>query len=311
LAHGLFAAYYLEQSKGQTPRENQDMTRVVYVNGRYLAYAEASVHAEDRGFQFADAVYEVCEVRGGRLVDETRHMARLARSLGELAMPQPMAAGALSRVLRETIRRNRVTDGIVYLQVSRGAGPRDFLFPSSDVEPTVVCLARSVARRRLETLAEAGIAVKTMPDPRWARCDIKTVMLLPAALAKEAARAEGAKEAWFVDQDGYVSEGASSNAWIVDREGRLITRPTDNRLLRGVTRTTLIDLLKREGLELIERAFTVEEAKAAREAFVTSASNIVMPVVRIDGQPIGNGAPGILTHKVRSEFHTAAEIAEP
>jgi D-alanine transaminase len=287
------------------------VTRIVYVNGRYLPYAQAAVHAEDRGFQFADAVYEVCEVKAGRLVDETRHMARLARSLGELAMPQPMAPGAFARVLRETIRRNRVTDGIVYLQVSRGASPRDFPFPPSEVEPTVVCLARSVSRRRLEVAAEAGIAVKTMPDPRWARCDIKTVMLLPAVLAKEAARADGAKEAWLVDREGLVTEGASSNAWIVDRDGRLITRPTDNRLLRGVTRTTLIDLLKREGLELVERAFTVEEAKAAREAFITSATNIVMPVVSIDGQAIGNGAPGLLTHKLRSEFHSAAELAAP
>src|SRR5262249_51272540 len=187
------------------------MTRVVYVNGRYLPYAEAHVHAEDRGFQFADAVYEVCEVKGGRLVDETRHMGRLARSLAELGMAEPMAPGAWSRVLRETVRRNRVTDGLVYLQVSRGAGPRNFLFPPADTRPTVVCLARSVSSLQQAAAAEAGIAVKTMPDPRWGRCDIKTVMLLPAALAKEAARAEGAKEAWFVDSEGYVTEGASSN----------------------------------------------------------------------------------------------------
>jgi D-alanine transaminase len=287
------------------------MTRIIYVNGRYLPYAEAAVHAEDRGFQFADAVYEVCEVKDGRLVDETRHMARLTRSLGELAMRQPMSPGAFSRVLRETIRRNRVADGIVYLQVSRGAGPRDFLFPSAAVEPTVVCLARSVSPRRLESAAEAGIAVKTMPDPRWARCDIKTVMLLPAALAKEAARAEGAKEAWFVDRDGFVTEGASSNAWIVDSQGRLITRAVDHRILRGVTRTTLIDVLKNEGIELVERPFTVDEARAAREAFITSATNIVMAVVRIDGHAIGNGAPGLLTQRLRSEFHASAEIAGP
>jgi D-alanine transaminase len=287
------------------------MTRIVYVNGRYLPYAEARVHAEDRGFQFADAVYEVCEVKGGHVVDETRHMGRLGRSLTELAMPQPMSPGAWSRVLRETIRRNRVTDGLVYLQVSRGAGPRNFLFPPPGTAPTVVCLARSVPSALQEAAAEAGIAVKTMPDPRWNRCDIKTVMLLPAALAKEAARAEGAKEAWFVDKDGFVTEGASSNAWIVDGQGRLITRPTNNHILRGITRTTLIDLLAREGLELVERAFTVEEAKTAREAFVTSATNIVMPVVRIDGRSIGNGAPGLLTQKLRSEFHTAAEIGEP
>jgi D-alanine transaminase len=287
------------------------VTRIVYVNGRYLPYAEATVHAEDRGFQFADAVYEVCEVKGGRLVDETRHMGRLARSLYELSIPQPMSPGAWSRVLRETVRRNRVRDGLVYLQVSRGAGPRNFLFPPAGTEPTVVCLARSVAPHGQETAAETGIGVKTMPDPRWGRCDIKTVMLLPAALAKEAARAEGAKEAWFVDADGFVTEGGSSNAWIVDSVGRLITRPTDNRILRGITRTTLIDVVKKAGLELVERAFTVAEAKAAREAFITSATNIVMPVVRIDGAPIGNGAPGLLAQRLRAEFHASAELARP
>jgi D-alanine transaminase len=287
------------------------MTRIVYVNGRYLPYAEAAVHAEDRGFQLADAVYEVCEVKAGRLVDETRHMGRLARSLGELAIPQPMSAGAWSRVLRETVRRNRVRDGLVYLQVSRGTGPRNFLFPPAGTEPTVVCLARSVAPAPQEAAAQAGIGVKTMPDPRWDRCDIKTVMLLPAALAKEAARAEGAKEAWFFDRDGNITEGASSNAWIVDGVGHLVTRACDTALLRGITRTALIDLLKREGLELVERPFTVAEAKAAREAFITSATNTVMPVVAIDGQPVGNGAPGLLTQKLRSEFHTAAEIAKP
>jgi D-alanine transaminase len=287
------------------------MTRVVYVNGRYLPYGEARVHAEDRGFQFGDAVYEVCEVRAGRLIDETRHMQRLARSLGELGIPEPMSARAWSRVLRETLRRNRVHDGLVYLQVSRGAGPRDFLFPSADVAPTVVCLARSANPARSEAAAAAGIAVKTMPDIRWGRCDIKTVMLLPASLAKEAARKEGAREAWFVDPEGYVTEGGSSNAWIVDRDGRLITRQVDHAILRGITRTTLIDLLRREKIELVERPFSVDEAKAAREAFITSATNSVMPVVRIDGTPIGNGAPGLLSLRLRSEFHSAAEVAAP
>jgi D-alanine transaminase len=287
------------------------MTRVIYVNGRYLPYGRACVHAEDRGFQFADAVYEVCEVRSGRLVDETRHMQRLARSLRELAIPQPMTGAAWSGVLRETVRRNRVRDGLVYLQVSRGAGPRDFPFPEEGTRPTVVCLARALPPERAEGSAAQGIAVKTMPDIRWGRCDIKSVMLLPAALAKEAARADGAKEAWLVDAQGYVTEGASSNAWIVDKQGRLITRPIGQDILRGVTRTTLIDLLERENVALVERAFTVEEAKAAREAFITSATNIVMPVVRIDGQPIGNGAPGMLSLKLRSEFHTSAELAKP
>jgi len=285
------------------------MTRVVYIDGRYLPYAQARVHAEDRGFQFGDAVYEVCEVRNGRLVDETRHMARLARSLGELGIGEPMSARAWGRVLRETVRRNRVGDGFVYLQVSRGARPRDFLFPPDHVAPTVVCLARNSNPARSEAAAETGIGIKTMPDIRWGRCDIKTVMLLPASLAKEAARKEGAAEAWFVDAQGYVTEGGSSNAWIVDRDGRLVTRQIDNAILRGVTRTTLIDLLKRENIELVERPFTVEEAKAAREAFITSATSIVMPVVKIDGKPVGNGAPGLLSLRLRAEFHSAAEMA--
>ncbi len=286
------------------------MTRTVYVDGRYCPYSEALVHAEDRGFQFGDAVYEVCEVRSGRLIDETRHMQRLTRSLTELGIAQPMSAGAWSRVMRETVRRNRVRDGLVYLQVSRGARPRDFLFPPPRVRPTVVCLARNVSLLKLEAGAAQGIAIKTMPDIRWGRCDIKTVMLLPAALAKEAARAEGAKEAWFVDEQGYVTEGASSNAWIVDRNGKLIPRQVDNVILRGLTRTTLIDLLRRENLELVERPFTVAEAQAAREAFITSATNFVMPVVRIDGKPIGNGAPGLLSLKLRAEYHSAAEIGD-
>jgi D-alanine transaminase len=285
------------------------MTRIVYVNGQYMPYGQAAVHAEDRGFQFADAVYEVCEVKGGRLVDETRHMQRLRRSLGELRIPQPMSDAAWSRVLRETIRRNRVVDGLVYLQVTRGAGPRDFLFPSDEIVPTVVCLARAVSPHRLAASAEAGIAVKTMPDIRWGRCDIKTVMLLPAVLAKQEARGDGAQEAWLVDDMGHVTEGASSNAWIVDKNGRLVTRQIDHAILRGVTRTTLIDVLEREGIALVERPFTVEEAKRAREAFITSATNGVMPVVRIDGQPIGNGAPGLLTQRLRAEFHGAAELA--
>lgn len=286
------------------------MTRVVYVSGRYLPWAEAAVHAEDRGFQFGDAVYEVCEVLGGRLVDETRHMARLARSLGELKMAQPMSRAALARVLRETVRRNRVRDGLVYLQVSRGVAPRDFLFPAAGTPPTVVCLARSVSRDKAAARAEKGIAVKTAPDTRWERCDIKTVMLLPASLAKEAARAAGAADAWFVDDKGYVTEGASNNVWIVDGDGRLVTRQADKRILCGVTRMTLLDLLKREGIAVIERAFTVEDAKRAREVFITSATNILTPVVSIDGSPVANGAPGSVSSRLREIFHDVAEVAE-
>ncbi|HRK17365.1 MAG TPA: D-amino-acid transaminase [Hyphomicrobiaceae bacterium] len=288
------------------------MSRIVYVNGRYLPWSQAAIHAEDRGFQFGDAVYEVCEVRDGRMIDETRHMDRLERSLGELRIPVPMARPALSRVLRETIRRNRVRDGSVYLQVSRGARPRDFLFSdAASMQPTVVCVARSVSRDRMESGANAGIGVKSVPDIRWGRCDIKTVMLLPASLAKEEAKKIGAKEAWLVDADGFVTEGASSNAWIVDKAGRLITRQASVDLLKGITRTTLMDLIRREGLELVERSFTIAEALEAREAFVTSATSIVTPVVSIDGRPIGNGAPGILSLQLRAKFHEFAEAAAP
>ena len=283
------------------------MTRVVYVNGRYLAYAAAVVHAEDRGFQFADAVYEVIEVRDTALIDATRHLHRLTRSLGEIAMGMPMQRGALLHVLRECVRRNRVRDGTIYLQVSRGARPRDFLFPGPDVRQTVVCVARPASRMAAEARAAAGIAVKTMPDPRWERCDIKTVMLLPASLAKEAAKAEGAREAWFVDAAGFVTEGASSNAWIVDETGRLVTRPLDAAILRGVTRTTLIDVVGKLELQLVERPFTVMEAKAASEAFVTAATNVVTPVVRIDGAQIGDGTPGPVSRRLRAAFHDAAE----
>jgi D-alanine transaminase len=283
------------------------VARVVYIDGRYKPWSEAFVHAEDRGYQFGDAVYEVCEVRHGHLIDETRHLDRLTRSLAELAIAEPMSRGAWQRVLRETVRRNRVENGLVYLQVSRGVRRRDFLFPGSDVTPTVVCLARAVSPAKAAAQAETGIAVKTVPDTRWARCDIKTVMLLPASLAKEQARAAGAQEAWFVDVGGMVVEGGSTTAWIVDRDGRCITRPLGPELLPGITRRTLLDVLEKEGLQLVERPFSVAEALAAREAFVTSATSIVMPVVRIDGQPISNGAPGTVARHLRAVFHGVAE----
>jgi D-alanine transaminase len=284
------------------------LSRIVYVNGRYVPYAQAAVHAEDRGFQFGDGIYEVCEVRGGRLIDEARHMQRLARSLGELKIAAPMSAAALAHVMREVIRRNRVKDGLVYLQVTRGAAPREFLFPA-DTEPTVVCLARPMATAGLDARALEGIAVKSMPDIRWQRCDIKTVMLLPACLAKEAARQDGAREAWFVDADGFVTEGASSNAWIVDAGGAVITRQLGPAILPGVTRATLRDVLEGEGMKLIERPFRLDEAYAAREAFITSATQTVMPVVRLDGRAIANGKPGPVAQRLRLNFHQIAAIS--
>ncbi len=286
------------------------MTRVVYVNGRYRPYAQAFVHVEDRGFQFADAVYEVCEVKGGAIIDRDRHLARLMRSLGELDMARPMTIGALHLVLRETVRRNRVRDGLVYLQVSRGAAPRDFAFPPPQTPPTVVCLARSLPPERAAAQAQRGIAVVTAPDIRWGRCDIKTVMLLPAVLAKRQAAQKGAKEVWLVDEAGRVTEGASSNAWIITQEGRIVTSALSRSILPGVTRATLIDAIAREGLKLEERHFTLAEVASAREAFITSATNTVMPVVSIDGAAIGDGRPGALTRQMRKIFHEVAVISK-
>jgi D-alanine transaminase len=285
------------------------VTRIVYVNGVYKRYGEAAIHVEDRGFQFADAIYEVIEVLGGKLVDATRHLARLQRSLNELRIPRPMSDAALLNVMSQVIRGNAVRNGIVYMQVSRGAGPRDFALPDASTLPTLVVLARSQRAGWAAVLAETGIAVKTMPDNRWGRCDIKTVMLLPAVLAKDAAKADGAREVWFVDATGNITEGASSNAWIVSNEGRLITHPLDPHILPGVTRATVRDVAMAEGLASEERRFSRDEALKAREAFITSATNTVMPVVTIDGQPIGDGKPGPLARLLRSKFHHFAEIS--
>ncbi|AGK57739.1 class IV aminotransferase [Hyphomicrobium denitrificans 1NES1] len=285
------------------------MTRIVYVNGAYKRYAEAAIHAEDRGFQFADAVYEVIEVLDGRLVDATRHLARLARSLGELAIARPMSDRALLNIIGEVLHRNRVRNGIVYIQVTRGAGPRNFSFPGPEIFPTLIVLARAQRRGWADELAEQGITIKTMPDNRWGRSDIKTVMLLPAVLAKDAARRDGANEAWFVDSSGAITEGASSNAWIVTGEGVLVTRQLDTRILPGITRATVNDIAASERLKVEERAFTLSEALKAREAFVTSATNTVMPVVAIDGKAIGEGRPGPVARRLRSRFHQLAEIS--
>lgn len=283
------------------------MTRVVYVNGRYRPYAEAAVHVEDRGFQLADSVYEVCAVQGGQILDESRHLARLERSLAKLSMPMPASTAALRRIIREVIRRNRVTEGAVYLQVSRGAARRDFLFPPKGTPQTVVCLARAHDPAKLVKAAETGVAVVTAPDERWARVDIKTTQLLASVLAKETARGQAAKEAWLVDGQGNVTEGASSNAWIVTAKGQIVTRALDGHILPGVTRSVVVDLASRLGLTVEERTFTVAEARAATEAFLTSASNLVMPVTRIDGQPVGDGKPGRFSRMLREAFLTAAE----
>ena len=267
------------------------MSRIAYVNGRYVPHGSASVHIEDRGYQFADGVYEVCEVREGSLIDTNRHLKRLERSLSELSIDKPMNDAALVHILRETVRRNRVRDGLVYLQVTRGVAKRDHAFPKSGTKPALVVTARASDPRVAESKFRDGVAVVTVPDNRWERVDIKTVSLLPNVLAKQKAREAGAYEAWFVDAEGHVTEGSSTNAWIVTKDGTLVSRPAESGILRGITRTTLLEAIKDEGLHFEERAFTVDEAKTAKEAFITAATTILIPVVRIDDASVGNGHP--------------------
>lgn len=278
------------------------MSRVAYVNGRYAPQAEARVHIEDRGFQFADGVYEVWAVLDGRLAEWDGHVERLERSLGELRIRRPMGREALKAVLRETVRRNGLRDGIVYIQVTRGQAPRDHAFPVPEPEPSMVVTVKRIDLAAVEARAAKGVAVVTTPEDRWGRCDIKTVGLLSNALAKQKARAAGAFEAWYVDDLGLVTEGSSTNAWIVDAEGQLRTRGTNCNILRGVTRRSLIDLARANGVEVSERPFSVDEAKAAREAFFTSASAFVMPVVSIDGAQVGEGRPGPTTLRLRDLY---------
>lgn len=277
------------------------MSRVAYVNGAYSAHGEAVVHIEDRGFQFADGVYEVWSVFDGRLADFDGHMARLHRSLNALQIEIPMSAASLGVILRETIRRNRVRDGLVYLQVTRGTASRDHAFPA-DIAPSVIVTAKRLDLTKSEVMAAKGAAGVTQPDIRWGRCDIKTVGLLPNVLAKQAARERGAYECLMYDEMGLITEGASTNAWIVDDDGRLRTRDTQANILRGVTREAILKLVEAEGIELDERPFSVEEAKRAREVFVTAASSFVMPLVSLDGVKIGDGKPGPIATRLREVY---------
>jgi D-alanine transaminase len=278
------------------------MSRVAYVNGRYLPHGEAVVHVEDRGFQFADGVYEVWAVLDGRLADVEGHLARLERSLSELRIDWPRSRAALLAVVHETVRRNRIVNGLAYLQVTRGVARRDHAFPSPPPRPTVVVTAKRLDLAALEAKAERGVAVLSQPDQRWGRCDIKTVGLLPNVLAKQAAREAGAYEAWLVDNAGLVTEGASTNAWIVDAEGALRTRDTKANILRGITRATLIELAREIQIHVDERPFTLEEARNAREAFITAASAFVTPVVTIDGVTVADGRPGPVTRRLRALY---------
>lgn len=267
------------------------MSRIAYVDGRYVPTRKAAVHIEDRGYQFADGVYEVCAVINGVIIDEDSHLDRLERSLGELQIAEPMGRGALKVVMRETLRRNRVRHGIIYIQVTRGVARRDHPFPTAS-HPVVVMTAKSMNFSKIIERAEVGVSVITVPDQRWARRDIKSVSLLPNVLAKQAARERDAFEAWQVDAEGHVTEGSATNAWIVPREGVLLTRPLGPDILAGVTRAGLIKAANRLGVRIEERSFTVSDAKKAREAFLSSTTNFAMPIVAIDGEPVGTGKPG-------------------
>ncbi|EKF43676.1 D-amino-acid transaminase [Nitratireductor indicus] len=283
------------------------MPRIAYVNGRYVRHADAAVHVEDRGYQLADGVYEVCEIKRGYIVDERGHLDRLDRSMRELRMDWPVERKAMELILREVIRRNHVRNGMVYVQVTRGVAPRDHAFPTKPVRSALVVTAKRMDPRAVEAKAAKGMAVITVPENRWERVDIKTIGLLPNVLAKQAAVEAGAGEAWFVDPDGTVKEGASTNAWIVTKDGSLVTRPADHGILRGITRATVMKVADKLGLRVEERVFSVEEAQAAREAFVTSATSLVSPVVSINGKPVANGHPGSVARSLREAFFEIAE----
>lgn len=283
------------------------MPRIAYVNGSYAPHSEACVHIEDRGYQFADGVYEVCEVRHGMIVDLTRHLNRLDRSLGELRIAWPMRRAALIMVIRETLRRNRVRNGLFYLQITRGVARRDHVFPAAGTPSSIVVTAKSTEQGAIARKNADGIKAITLPDNRWDRVDIKTVGLLPNAMARQQAKEAGALEAIYVDRDGMVTEGASTNVWIVDAAGKLVTRPAEHGILRGITRTTLIDVAAKLGLQIEERHFTVADMLAAREVFLSAATSICFPVVAIDGQPIANGHPGSVSQNMRQAFFDIAE----
>jgi D-alanine transaminase len=270
------------------------MARIAYVNGRYRPLQSAAVAAEDRGYQFADGVYEVIKVLSGQPRDLERHLDRLARSLAALDIPPPMTRRALASVLHETLRRNRLSNALVYLQVTRGTAPRNHVFPKRARPSLVVTVRRPAFPGERER--EEGVGVITQPDLRWGRCDIKSISLLPNVLARQSAAAAGCREAWLIDGAGNVTEGSASNAYIVDAAGRLITHPLNERILGGVTRSVVLELARHEGIEVVEEPFSLDQAYAAREAALSSTSSWLLPVTSIDGRPVSNGMPG---HGVR------------
>jgi D-alanine transaminase len=283
------------------------VSRIAYVNGAYVANRNAVVSIEDRGYQLADGVYEVFEVFRGAIIDEDRHLERLNRSLAELRIDRPSNTAVLKVILREILCKNRILNGYLYIQVTRGVAPRDHVFPAPPVPASLIVTAKPIDPEKGEAAARKGVSVLTMPDLRWKRVDVKSIALLPNVLARQAAKEQGAYEAWLIDSDGMISEGAASNAWIIDQSGTIITRQPDHSILRGITRTTLIEIIVAQGLGFEERKFNREEALAAREAFITGATTLIMPVVAIDGHKIGNGAPGPVALRLRAAFHNKAK----
>ncbi|MBT4890467.1 MAG: D-amino-acid transaminase [Rhodospirillales bacterium] len=271
------------------------MSRIAYVNGSYMPHREGAVHIEDRGYQFADSVYEVVTVLHGSLIDEEPHLDRLERSLSELDMAWPLHRNAMKVVLRQVVRRNHLKYGIVYFQVTRGVAPRNFEFPANTPSSLVVTAKHIPKLAKPIAPGSKGLSVITLPDIRWKRRDIKTTGLLAGCLAKQKAVEAGVQDAWLVDEAGYVTEGTSNNAWIVTRDGELITRDISNDILNGITRRRILKIAQAQGLKVVERAFTPDEVKQAREAFISSASSFVKPVTEIDGKAIGNAQMGELS----------------
>jgi len=282
------------------------MSRIAYIDGVYQPLNMPGILVEDRGYQFADGVYEVCAIRGGKLLDEARHLDRLDYSLAALDMPPPMSRAALQQVMRETLRRNRVRDGILYMQVSRGVAPREHMF-NPDLKPVLVITARPIAADRRAQIMKKGISVVSVPDQRWARCDIKSISLLPNVLARQSARNAKVQEAWQIDGQGMVTEGAATNAWIVDAKGVLRTRPASHEILNGIVRQVLLDCVADLGMKFEEKPFSLKEALAAKECFSTASTMSVFPVIEIDGQKIGAGKPGEVA-KMLSDAYDAVEV---
>jgi D-alanine transaminase len=272
------------------------MARVAYVNGRYRPLNAEAIAIEDRGYQFADGVYEVIKVLRGRPRDLERHLDRLERSLGALEIRPPMSRAALTSVLEEALRRNRLHEALLYIQITRGTAPRAHVFPRQAKPSLVVTVRRPSFPSAKER--EDGVGVITLPDLRWGRCDIKSISLLPNVLARQKAAIAGRREAWLIDQAGNVTEGSASNAYIVDPDGRLVTHPLGERILGGITRSVILELARRDGIEVVERPFSRAEAQAAREAALSSTSSLLLPVVAIDDRTIGNGHPGTLVRRL-------------